>query len=222
VTGAFGSLTARPDPDQRGLAYVARCPKEPAKPQTRPFTSFVVTEGERKLTLASRPGVFCHGRLDPGTRALLAGAKLEDARRVLDLGCGVGVVGIVAALRCPDAQVTLLDSNARAVQCSTENVAAHGLADRCRVVLSAHAESELEPGFDLVLTNPPYFGNYSIAERFLEAARRLLVPGGRFAVVTKSADWFRDAMQALFGNVALDPRGGYAVLTSVQPEASPR
>jgi 16S rRNA (guanine1207-N2)-methyltransferase len=129
------------------------------------------------------------------------------------------VAGIVAALRSPEAHVTLLDSFARAVQCAEANIQAHGLNDRCRTVLSAHAERDLDPGYDLVLTNPPYFGDYRISERFLDAARTLLVPGGRVSLVTKGLEWHRAQMQDLFGNATVEKRGGYAILTSQQPGA---
>ena len=180
VTAAFGSGTALPEPTRRGgIAYVARRPKAPAKPPKRQPAPFVIRHGDRELAFLSRPGVFCHGRLDPGTRALV-------------------------------------DSNARAVQCARANVEAHALADRCDVLLSADARDDLAPGCDLVLTNPPYYSSYRVSELFLDTAARVLAPGGRILVVTKGLEWHRAAMQETFGNVAIQSRGGYAILTSVQ------
>ena len=74
---------------------------------------------------------------------------------------------------------------------------------------------DLRPGYDLVLSNPPYFGNYRISEMFLETAAKLLVPGGWIILVTKGVEWHTAAMRGRFGNVQSIQRGGYSVLTSV-------
>jgi 16S rRNA (guanine1207-N2)-methyltransferase len=140
---------------------------------------------------------------------------VADATRILDLGCGVGVLGIVAALRRPEARVTLVDSYARAAQCAQRNLAAHGLAERCEVLLTADPLASLSPGYDLVLTNPPYYGHYRISEAFLDTAAKVLVPGGRIVVVTKGVEWHTAAMQQRFGNVQTQEGQGYWVLTSV-------
>lgn len=216
VVKLFGAATTLPGPSRRsGVAYIARRPKSPRlreRPRERAFT---VKEGDRVLPLVSRPGVFSHGRLDEGTRALLASADMGVAKRVLDLGCGAGILGIVAALRSPDARVTLVDSYARAIQCAQRNVESLGLAGRCEAVLTADPLRGLEAGYDLVLTNPPYYGNYRISEMFLAAAAKVLVPGGRMALVTKGIEWHKAAMAKLFGSVAAKESGGYWVLTAV-------
>ena len=49
----------------------------------------------------ARPGVFSWDRLDAGSEALLAAMAIEPTDQVLDLGCGSGVVGAVAAMRVP-------------------------------------------------------------------------------------------------------------------------
>lgn len=94
------------------------------------------------------------------------GALLEDGlapwvqtapRRIADLCCGSGCIGILAALVFPESEVTLVDVDPAALDLARRNVSMHGLADRVSVV-----ESDLFDGlpagrrFDLVLTNPPY------------------------------------------------------------------
>ena len=224
VVKLFGAATTVPSPSRRrGVAYVARRLKTVRvrkRPRERAFT---VREGEAELRLVSRPGIFCHGRLDDGTRALLAAADVAGATRILDLGCGTGVIGLAAALRCPEASVTLVDSFARAVECTRCNIEAAGLEARCEVLLTADPAADLAPGYDLVLTNPPYYGNYRISEAFLTAARALLVPGGRLILVTKGIEWHEARMGELFGGVATRQRGGYWLLEARLPApADPR
>ena len=239
VIGLFGSATTVPGPTRRsGVAYVARRPKEP-KLRERDFRrTFTVKDVGAPLvgaplgagtspapTFVSRPGVFCHGRLDAGTRALLAALDVGEATRILDLGCGVGVLGLVAALRCPSARVTLVDSHARAIECTQANAASLGLQDRCTAVLSADALRDVAPGpvlseaegYDLVLSNPPYYGNYRIAEMFLDTATRVLLPGGRIVLVTRGPKWFADAMEGRFSDLTTCESQGYWVIQATQP-----
>lgn len=199
-----------------GVGYVARRPAQPRIAPPRTTERFEVQEEGQTLSFTSRLGVFCSGRLDPGSRALLALADLEGARRILDLGCGCGVVGIIAALRAPQAQVGFLDSNARAVEAARLNIETHGLGSRCKVWLSADPLKTLseEPPFDCVLTNPPYYGNWRIAELFLETSKRVLRRGGRLILVTKGPEWYRSKLPEAFSSISEQKRGGYTVFNA--------
>ncbi|MFC1800621.1 methyltransferase, partial [Nanoarchaeota archaeon] len=67
-------------------------------------------------------GVFSIGRVDRGTEILINNAIVEDGWRVLDMGCGYGVVGIVVGKCCPKCEVVMTDLNKRAVKLSRMNV----------------------------------------------------------------------------------------------------
>ena len=98
--------------------------------------------------------------------AFLLGEPIEalvrgDIRRVLDLCCGSGCLGIVAAHTYPDAEVTYIDLDPAAVALTEANLASHGLAARAHVmradILAADtARAFAEAPFDLILANPPY------------------------------------------------------------------
>jgi len=217
VVKQFGAATNVPGPTRTsGVAYVARRRKDAKVRLRKRQRTFTVMEGDRALEFISRPGVFCHGRLDDGTRALLAVMDVAEAKRVLDLGCGVGMVGAVAALRSPEAHVTFLDSNARALDCTMRNLDALGLTGRSDLVLTANAVRDLDGDFDLIVTNPPYYGNYRIVEMFLDTAADFLAPGGRFVLVTKDTEWHATSMARLIGPVERATRGGYSVLTATR------
>jgi 16S rRNA (guanine1207-N2)-methyltransferase len=83
------------------------------------------------LKITSLPGVFAHGRLDGGTALLLRflaqqGERLRIAGRVLDFGCGAGVIGLALLCTHPELHLTLLDSNAAALISATWSLAANG------------------------------------------------------------------------------------------------
>ncbi|UCC63345.1 MAG: methyltransferase, partial [Anaerolineae bacterium] len=66
----------------------------------------------------SKPGLFSWDRLDAGARVLIETMKIRSADTVLDLGCGCGIVGSIAARKASLGQTHLLDSSALAVEAS--------------------------------------------------------------------------------------------------------
>jgi 16S rRNA (guanine1207-N2)-methyltransferase len=186
------------------------------KPRRRHEVIFHVRDGESSLVFRSQPGVFTYGRLDDGARALAEVMRVEPGDRILDIGCGVGAVGILAARRAGShSTLTLVDSHCRAVRLAAENAAALGVPN-----VTAHAAAQLEgmpaAAFDLALANPPYYAQNAIARLFIEGAHRALASGGRFYLVTKQADVVGEMMAAVFGEPKIELRRGYAVLCATK------
>jgi len=140
-------------------------------------TQFTISVREVELTLTSDRGVFSHGRLDDGTLRLLKKMELPETGDFLDLGCGYGVIGLVAAKLRPDAQVTMVDINERATKLAADNARANGISNV--EVLTGDAPQVLgERQFDVVLCNPPVrVGKSKLYELIADAAERLR-PGG--------------------------------------------
>lgn len=98
----------------------------------------------------SYPGIFAAGRLDEGT-ALLLGAlpPLAAGARVLDYGCGSGVIGAAALAGQPGLVLDLLDNDAVALEAARENVPA------ARLVLGTRVADAGGAAYDAILSNPP-------------------------------------------------------------------
>jgi len=123
---------------------------------------------------------------------LAAAAPLRPARRerVLDVGAGVGVVGLAVACRAPRADVTMVEREAGLVELARRNIARNGLEARVRVIAAdvTRRLDELAPflpdveGFDHVLANPPYHpqGTGTVSAAALKAAANVM-PGGALA-----------------------------------------
>lgn len=169
------------------------------------------------LRFLSRPGVFSYGRFDDGARALVETMQIGSGDRILDIGCGCGTNGIFAAKQSgPFGTTTFIDSNVRAITLAEHNARANGLVS-FQVIASSNVEGPEVGSFDVVLANPPYHAQLSIARLFIERARVLLRPGGRLYLVTKQADQLGPVIAELFGLAEPVERRGYVVLQAQCP-----
>lgn len=133
------------------------------------------------LSLVSGSGVFAQGRVDIGTSILFRETAPPVGGRILDLGCGYGVIGVAIAVAVPDAVVTAVDVNERAVLLANENAAAVGVTDR----FSASTPDAVLDGatYDEIWSNPPIrIGKDALHELLLRWLPRL-APGGRAVMV---------------------------------------
>jgi 16S rRNA (guanine1207-N2)-methyltransferase len=132
------------------------------------------------LELTSGSGVFAQGRLDIGTSVLFRETEPPAGGRILDLGCGYGVIGLAIAATS-DAVVTAVEVNERAVLLANDNAAALGLADRFRATTPAGVPADAT--YDEIWSNPPIrIGKQALHELLLQWLPRL-APGGRAVMV---------------------------------------
>jgi 16S rRNA (guanine1207-N2)-methyltransferase len=177
-----------------------------AMPGIAPGTwhEFVAELRGQTFRLRSLPGVFAYDRLDEGTRLLLETIAPPVGARVLDIGCGYGVVGLLAA-KLGAAQVDLVDVNLLAVAAAAENIALNRV-DGARAFASDGVPSGRAGWYDLVLTNPPYHigkaVDYEIAHAFIARTRRALKPGGQFVLVANQFLRYDKLLRSAFERVA--------------------
>ncbi len=167
----------------------------PPAPEPEPYRYEV---GGQVLEGVSWPGLFAHGRLDQATEALLACLPTFDGK-VLDFGCGAGVIGQFIAQR-DGLPVDMVDVDALAVDTARRNVPSANLilndgvpADtgRYRAIVSnppLHRGKDLEPG--------PMF-------QLIEQAPRRLGRSGELWITTQGAVPLRDRLQEKFAQVQL-------------------
>jgi 16S rRNA G1207 methylase RsmC len=120
-------------------------------------------------------------------------------------------VAMGIAARDSSVQVLAVDSNARAVECTQVGAELNGLTT-ITAELNASGEYANAGTFDLALANPPYFADYEIAQRFVDAARRSLKPGGELLIVTKTPNWYEDYLAAEWYDVQVTPSKRYFVV----------
>jgi len=152
--------------------------------------------------LISYAGAFAPDRLDDGAAALIAGMQVPSGTRVLDLGCGTGLVGLAALRR--GAKVMLTDVSARAVLSAQETLAANDYP----AIPIAHASgaATVETAtFDIVVANPPFHQGHGLhfeaAQFFIAEAARVLKAGGKLYLVANAFLGYEPWLRAHFGRV---------------------
>ena len=177
--------------------------------------------GIEPLEFVSVPGCFCHRRTDEGGLALAEVVSRElrekgaERARMLDMGCGCGLVGLLVAKAVPGVSLVMVDSHSRAVEAAGINAKAQGV-DAEVILADAGTPARMDGTFDVFAGNPPYYSDYRIAEVFLETAARALKPGGACYTVCKNAVGLKPVQERFFGRVEIIPRRGYSVLHSLK------
>jgi 16S RNA G1207 methylase RsmC len=165
------------------------------------------------ISLSTAPALFSPKGPDAGSLAMLSSVVLTPEDKVLDLGCGYGLVGIYAAKLIGGSRVTMSDIDPAAVAAAGENARLNGVPE-VRVVLSDGFGGIDDAGYTHILNNPPYQSDFSVAKRFIEKGFNRLALGGRLVMVTKRKAWYKNKLTSIFGGVSVKETNGYFIFTA--------
>ena len=174
-------------------------------------------------TVTNHAGIFCAERLDIGTRFFLNHMPARTGPdRVVDLGCGNGVLGVAAALANPEAAVTFVDESYLAVASAEETFRDNLGPDAEAGFVVGDGLAGVERGsVDLVLNNPPFHSHQATtdatARDMFVGARTALRQGGELWVVGNRHLSYHVLLRRIFGNcttIAGDPK--FVVLRAVK------
>lgn len=174
----------------------------------------------KQLVFVSDRGVFSKDHIDSATdlliRTVIHDFRVRSVKRgtVLDLGCGIGVIGITLNRLIPPLETTMVDINRRALELAELN---------CRLNQIPYAEVIESDGFlavesrkfDAIVSNPPIRAGKDKLYAFFEGARQHLNPAGRFYLVIGKKQGAASAekkLRELFASVdVLDKSKGFFV-----------
>jgi len=169
-----------------------------------------ITIQDHPLTFETHPKLFSPSQVDKGTLAMLECISFTAADKVLDLGCGYGVVGITAAKQIPPANVFMSDISETALKYAKRNATLNNVGGV--QILNSNAYHNInETGFTIIASNPPYHADFSVPKLFIEKGFNRLAIGGKFYMVTKRKDWYKNKFIAIFGGVRVHEKDGYFV-----------
>lgn len=177
------------------------------------------------LTLYAHDGMFSPNAPDEGTLAMLSQTEFKEGDKVLDLGCGTGIVGIYAAKLIGADRVVMTDSSETAAEFAKRNAALNNVPE-ITVCCGNGYENVNDRDFTLILSNPPYHADFSVAKAFIEGGYRRLSFGGKMIMVTKRLEWYKNKLTAVFGGVKVTELNGYYIFTAekrlVKKPAAPK
>ncbi|MFH1971933.1 MAG: methyltransferase [archaeon] len=173
-----------------------------------------ITEILRKqeYSFFTSSGVFSKKKVDFGTRVLVNNMVLSKKDRVLDLGCGIGIVGRVVADLVKE--VVMTDVNERAVKLAKMNTKGLKNVD----VIQGNMYEKVEGKFNVILLNPPQTAGKKICMEMIRIAKDFLVEKGNLQIVArhnKGGETLSKYMKEVYGNMeTIVKQGGYRVYLS--------
>ena len=174
-----------------------------------------VRVGGNSYSFYTGSGVFSKSKLDFGTKVMIKYMDIKEEEDVLDLGCGIGIIGRIVSERTKG-EVVLTDINTRAVtlaEMNTKNL------KNIKVYQGDMYEPVSEKKFDVILLNPPQTAGKKVCMEMIKGAMNYLKPEGNLQVVArhnKGGETLSKYMKDVFGNMdTLGKQGGYRVYKSV-------
>ena len=147
--------------------------------------SYSFTLFGEKYTLQSDAGVFSKDGLDDGTRLMLETiGKTDLGNNILDLGAGVGPIGLILARLDSNRHLTLADVNDRALDLCRHNAKTLGVSDRVEIIHS-DVYTNIDKTFSAIVTNPPIRAGKKVTYAMYAGAVSHLIEGGKLVIVIR-------------------------------------
>ena len=149
------------------------------------------------------PGVFSRGHVDTGTLLLAENMNIAKDSSVLDIGCGIGILGIAAA-KLHSANVLMSDINKRAVLLAKKNLSLNKA--NAEIFQGNLYEKILNTDFDLIVSNPPQNAGKELCFQLIEDSKKFLKINGILQIVArnnKGGKTWSNKMREVFGNVKI-------------------
>ena len=165
-------------------------------------------------------GVFSKNRIDEGSYIFLKILlPLQLTGRILDLGCGVGPIGLTIAQNSLEARFVLADINSRALALASRSVARLNLENRV-TCLQSDIYEKIEGPFDSIVVNPPIRAGKVVICQMFSGAKQYLIDGGSLYVVIRRKQGAESALkyiETVFENVSvLHKEKGYWIIKATK------
>lgn len=153
------------------------------------------------LTIHTLPGVFSRDGLDSGSALLLSTFTPHTKGKVLDMGCGAGVIAASLPARSPKVRLWLCDVHAAAIEASRATLAANGIEGE---VFASNIFSDVTGRFDMIISNPPFHEgtqtSLDAAQALIRGAVKHLNTGGELRIVANTFLPYPQALDEAFGS----------------------
>ena len=162
-------------------------------------------------------GVFSKQGLDFGSRLLIESLLNHDGKRILDVGCGYGPLGIIYKSFYPNSDVSMIDINDRAIKLSRKNALKNDVS--VNVFLSDSFSAVCEE-YDVIFSNPPIRAGKDVVYSIFEGAKKHLNSDGSFYFVMNKKHGAPSAIkkcEEIFSSVkVINKKSGYYIIKCIK------
>ncbi len=155
----------------------------------------------KEITFYTASGLFSIKGVDRGSELLINKCTIKDNWKILDLGCGYGIIGLSLLLTNPTLKLTFSDINERAVKITNMNLILHNLkAD----VIQSNCFENIKEKFDSILLNPPQTAGKQLCFKLIEDSKKYLNKKGLLQIAARHNKGGKDLskkMKEVFNNV---------------------
>jgi len=180
--------------------------------------SFEIKINETNFRFNTDNGVFSKNTLDFGSKLLFESVNTKDAKKIADIGCGYGIIGIMIAKFNPNSLIYMFDINLRAIFLANQNISLNNVNNV--IVKQNDGLNDVLEKFDLILTNPPIRAGKKVVNKFfIDAYNHLNNESDFYCVIRKKqgASSYLKKIEELFGNFKIvNKKKGYWIIKATR------
>ena len=152
----------------------------------------------KKFTFLTDNGVFSKNGLDFGSRLLLDVIPLDEVGgKILDVGCGYGVFGIILS-KLTNASVDMVDVNLRALHLTNRNILENNVSNIN--AFCSNAYEKVTSKYNTIVTNPPIRAGKKVVYDIVMNASKYLLEGGSLILVIRKEQGAKSLLKDLSDN----------------------
>ncbi len=190
--------------------YFTKSPKSELK-----VSKITAVLKNKEIQFYTASGLFSAEKVDKGSKLLINKSEIKDSDKILDLGCGCGIIGLSLKLSFPKIKITFSDINERAIQTTKDNLRLHNA--KAEVIQSDGFEN-IKEKFDVILLNPPQTAGKQVCFKLIEDSKNHLEEKGTLQLVArhnKGGKELSKKMLEVFKNVKeIAKSSGYRIYLS--------
>ncbi|WP_371378299.1 methyltransferase [Thalassotalea aquiviva] len=182
--------------------------KQQALPEPKVWSLDPKVTKTQELSISNQANVFSRDSLDIGAAFLLAHlpTNLGAHTKVVDLGCGNGVIGLTLLAQNPSVHVDFIDESYMAISSAKANVSKNlpEQLDQCQFKVNDCLTNVVENSLDLVLCNPPFHQQQAVTDhiawQMFKQSYKSLKVGGELRIIGNRQLAYHVKLKRLFGH----------------------
>jgi 16S rRNA (guanine1207-N2)-methyltransferase len=182
------------------------------------ITTIKINLKKDSFDLYSASGLFSKKELDKATQLLIENAVIKE-NKILDIGCGYGVIGIALLRQNPELDMTFSDINERAIKITRMNLEKHKLKGK---IIKSNLFENITEEYNHILSNPPIATGRETCFALIEQSHKHLKKQGSLQIVArhnKGGKILAQKIEEIFGNVSdLAKQGGFRVYIGIKKQ----